>query len=79
MTTYEIKKPKFKIGDSIRTWDDNDYRKGFMNGVVVGVSEEGITVKWDDLVDESEYDFDKVDIKVDLLIEHGLPHPPKIT
>lgn len=77
MITIDPLGPKFEVGQQVRTWDDNDHRKGYASGEVIGTGSEGIIVKWDDLEDETYYDFDKIDIlENDLIIEHGCPRPP---
>lgn len=76
MTLTDYKKHPLKEGDNVKTFDD---AKGGMLeipiwGKVTGTSEEGFDVIWDDFKEigwETEYEWSKITIKGDEIIESG--------
>lgn len=58
--------PKYEIGQSIRTYD---HSAKIVNGTITEVGEETICVQWEDLIDDTEYERSKIEIKGDFFYE----------
>ncbi len=74
MTFYEKTPLKLREGDRVTHYDDGEdgYPVKWVEGTVTGVSEEGFDVLWDDFKEqgwETEYEWTKVTIKGDQIIE----------
>lgn len=64
--------PKVEKGQSVYTLDS----KGLIHGKVTGVADEGFNVRWDDLDEETQYDFPDVTfLWGDFILECDTPRP----
>jgi hypothetical protein len=69
LTDYldDKKGPKFEVGQHIKTYDADEEK--VVNGIVTEVGDETITVQWDDLTDDTEYEIAKISMKGEFLYE----------
>lgn len=65
MTYTEKKTLPLGVGDDVKHFDDgkDGHPKKWVNGVVKEVGDESFTVQWEDLEDETEYEWQKVSIE----------------
>lgn len=67
---YDDKKgPKYEVGQHVRTYDEDDEK--MVNGVITEVGDETIEIKWEDLIDPTEYEISKITFDGNKLIDHG--------
>lgn len=70
ITNYndDKKGPKYEVGQHVKIYDADDEK--VVNGQVIEVGEESITVQWEDLTDSSEYEICNITLKEEYIIEH---------
>lgn len=73
MTYTEKKKLSLGVGDNITHYDNgkDGYPKKWVNGIVTEIGEESFAVQWEDLSEQTDYEWQKVTIKGDQVIESG--------
>lgn len=72
MTYTEPKSLPFGVGDDVSHYDDglHGHPKKMAYGKVIEIGEHTFLVKWDDLPEETEYEWQKVTIEGNQIIEH---------
>lgn len=63
------KGPKYEAGQHIKTYDADDEK--VVNGVITEVGDETILVKWEDLMEETEYEKADITMNGEFLIYNG--------
>lgn len=75
MTYTEKKELPLGVGDDVKHYDDgkDGHPKKLATGKVIEIGEFTFLVKWDDMEDETEYEWHKVTIEGSRIIEHYIP------
>lgn len=61
--------PKYEVGQHIKTYDADEEK--VVNGVITEVGDETIVVKWEDLIEDTEYGIADIVMKGEYLIYNG--------
>jgi hypothetical protein len=71
MTHYEKTPLRLRKGDSVTHFDDGSdgYPVKWVNGIVTGVSDEGVDVQWEDLPWPTDYSWDSICLKGEQIID----------